>query len=70
MSPGNLTYVAQQAHGNAKLPVAFLPILKSKPFTTSGQFDGDLMYAYSLKKTSKKCIMHVLLMSLSLLKLG
>jgi Plavaka transposase len=30
MSPGNLTNIAQRAHGNALLPVAFLPIPKSK----------------------------------------
>jgi Plavaka transposase len=30
MSPGNLTNTAQCAHGNALLPVAFLPIPKSK----------------------------------------
>lgn len=29
MSPGNLTNVARRAHGNAVLPVAFLPIPKS-----------------------------------------
>ena len=29
MSPGNLTNVARRAHGNALLPVAFLPIPKS-----------------------------------------
>jgi hypothetical protein len=30
MSPGNLTNIARQAHGNALIPVAFLPILKSR----------------------------------------
>ena len=30
MSPGNLTNVARRAHGNAVLPVAFLPIPKSR----------------------------------------
>jgi hypothetical protein len=30
MSPGNLTNIARRAHGNALLPVAFLPIPKSK----------------------------------------
>jgi Plavaka transposase len=30
MSPGNLTNTARRAHGNALLPVAFLPIPKSK----------------------------------------
>ena len=30
MSPGNLTNMAWQAHGNALLPVAFLPIPKSE----------------------------------------
>ena len=30
MSPGNLTNVAQRAHGNVLLPVAFLPIPKSE----------------------------------------
>jgi hypothetical protein len=35
MSPGNLTNVARRAHGNALLPVAFLPIPKSKFFTGS-----------------------------------
>ena len=30
MSPGNMTNVAQRAHGNALLPVAFLPIPKSE----------------------------------------
>lgn len=29
MSPGNLTNVARRSHGNAVLPVAFLPIPKS-----------------------------------------
>jgi hypothetical protein len=29
MSPGNLTNIARRAHGNALLPVAFLPIPKS-----------------------------------------
>ncbi len=32
MSPGNLSNVACRAHGNALLPVAFLPILKSEHF--------------------------------------
>ena len=31
MSPGNLSNIARRAHGNALLPVAFLPIPKSKP---------------------------------------
>ena len=30
MSPSNMTNVAWQAHGNALLPVAFLPIPKSE----------------------------------------
>jgi Plavaka transposase len=30
MSLGNLTNIARRAHGNALLPVAFLPIPKSK----------------------------------------
>jgi hypothetical protein len=30
MSPGNLTNIARRAHGNALLPVAFLPIPKSR----------------------------------------
>jgi hypothetical protein len=30
MSPGNLSNVARRAHGNAVLPVAFLPIPKSE----------------------------------------
>ena len=30
MSPGNLTNIARCAHGNALLPVAFLPIPKSR----------------------------------------
>jgi Plavaka transposase len=30
MSPGNLTNIARRAHGNSVLPVAFLPIPKSK----------------------------------------
>jgi len=30
MSPGNLSNVARRAHGNAFLPVAFLPIPKSE----------------------------------------
>ena len=30
MSPGNLSNVARRAHGNALLPVAFLPIPKSE----------------------------------------
>jgi hypothetical protein len=29
-SPGNLTGLARRAHGNGVLPVAFLPIPKSK----------------------------------------
>ncbi|KAI0005846.1 hypothetical protein BJV74DRAFT_792317 [Russula compacta] len=29
MSPGNLSNIARQAHGNALLPVAFLPIPKT-----------------------------------------
>jgi hypothetical protein len=32
MLPGHLTNVAQRAHGNALLPVAFLPIQKSIHF--------------------------------------
>ena len=30
MSPGNLTNIARRAHGNALIPVAFLPIPKSR----------------------------------------
>lgn len=30
MSPGNLTNTARRGHGNAVLPVAFLPIPKSE----------------------------------------
>ncbi|KAH9996976.1 hypothetical protein BJV74DRAFT_794985 [Russula compacta] len=32
MSPGNLTNIAQRAHGNALLPIAFLPIPKTQVF--------------------------------------
>lgn len=32
MSPGNLSNIARRAHGNALLPVAFLPIPKSEYF--------------------------------------
>lgn len=32
MSPGNLFNVTRRAHGNALLPVAFLPIPKSECF--------------------------------------
>jgi hypothetical protein len=32
MSPGNSTNIARRSHGNALLPVAFLPILKSMSF--------------------------------------
>jgi hypothetical protein len=35
MSPGNLTNIAWRAHGNALLPVAFLPIPKSKSLIRS-----------------------------------
>ena len=34
MSPGNLSNVARRSHGNALLPVAFLPIPKSECFST------------------------------------
>jgi hypothetical protein len=33
MSPGNLTNIARRAHGNGLLPVAFLPIPKSRVFS-------------------------------------
>jgi hypothetical protein len=32
MSLGNLTNIARRSHGNALLPVTFLPILKSTSF--------------------------------------
>jgi len=38
MSPGNLTNIARRAHGNALIPVAFLPIPKSR-------------FSYSLRAT-------------------
>lgn len=34
MSPGNISNVARRAHGNAVLPVAFLPIPKSEHSAT------------------------------------
>jgi hypothetical protein len=37
MSPGNLTNTARRAHSNALLPVAFLPIPKSKCFTSENK---------------------------------
>ena len=47
MSPGNVTNVARRAHGNAVLPVAFLPIPKG---TFSGSFyfpcgGSDLLFS-------------------------
>jgi Plavaka transposase len=50
MSPGNLTNVARRSHGNALLPVAFLPIPKSEYLASSSQREYDLIYTYSLKK--------------------
>ena len=41
MSPGNLTNVAWRAHSNALLPVAFLPIPKSKPRRFCGKYNND-----------------------------
>lgn len=39
MSPGNITNTARRAHGNAVLPIAFLPTPKSKPL--SRPFEDD-----------------------------
>ncbi|KAH9992964.1 hypothetical protein BJV74DRAFT_795662 [Russula compacta] len=37
MSPGNITNIARRAHGNGLLPVAFLPIPKSKVFFSASK---------------------------------
>jgi hypothetical protein len=41
MSPGNLSNIARRAHGNALLPVAFLPIPKSEHFVTFSPVSGS-----------------------------
>jgi hypothetical protein len=53
MSPGNLTNVARRAHGNAVLPVAFLPIPKSK-YYISFTFDTDIIRVHVASKRQRK----------------
>src|ERR1700676_765687 len=53
MSPGNLTNIARCVHGNALLPVAFLPIPKSMPHAASSLH--ELTYFYSNKEALKNC---------------
>jgi hypothetical protein len=55
MSPGNLTNVARRAHGNALLPVAFLPIPKSEIYRGQNQLFTKLpTRIYSNKKASQR----------------
>ncbi|KAH9970251.1 hypothetical protein BJV74DRAFT_744464, partial [Russula compacta] len=54
MSPGNLTNVARQAHGNALLPVAFLPIPK-----TSKKHRKTAKYQKFCHQMYHACLAHV-----------
>ena len=51
-SPGNLTNIARRSHGNAVLPIAFLPIPKSELFNYSSNLFH--MKIYFSKQTSKE----------------
>ena len=48
MSPGNLANTARRAHGNGLLPVAFLPIPKSKAslhYSISSLTDSNMIHS-------------------------
>ena len=45
MSPGNITNVARRAHGNSVLPIAFLPIPKSKSLYSAYMVSYEIIYS-------------------------
>ena len=56
ISPGNLSNIARRAHGNALLPVAFLPIPKSARFILKLTLITNLpTWICSNKEAPKKC---------------
>jgi hypothetical protein len=54
MSPGNLTNIARRSRSNALLPVAFLPIPKSKSLIVVDQLPNRTGLNHSHQKTAKK----------------
>lgn len=53
MSPGNITNPARRAHGNGVLPVAFLPIPKSKYFSFIVLTSADTASESSQQRAAK-----------------